>query len=342
MPLSTFVPLTCPLVSSTAPTSRVPVRGVHWQDLGAAANHLLGRGGELIPPAYCGQAIATGSTTTYRVRLFPRVQTTHRAWFLHLTTTGSASITFTDISGGTHTATVASTITNYQRALMFIEEIAAPDSAEITAGTVSIASAAGAAYSSCTLRTISCFEIPRPELAKDALEYGVDLDTVGGGLPIYDGANESIGGIVAATTQALSVAKRNGLFYALRGNVSPFNINGVGYTNLFAHDPVLLDRQLYRSETTRSALVRAYGITGATTTMDLRFTMASGATLTLSWSAGDTGSWKTGNLAIHVEDLGDPTGIRSSIHDTCTIEGRRPSGSNAAQIESICIGGSAS
>jgi hypothetical protein len=270
--------------------------------------------------------------------VYPRYQASHRLWVIGVRSSGYSFVTFTDPSGGSSTIPVGTPSTASSRTIIHTETVSSR-TASASQWSVTVANAAGAAYSDCVPLTLACIEVPRPELERDANSDGIDLTTLGGGLPILTDTGRSLGGVTTGVTEALTVAKRNGLLFALRDSTSPFSFTTTSYVNPFAFDVPLLDRQLYRSETTRSVKVAAYGVTGATTTMGVRLTMASGATLTLSWAAGDTGSWQNGDLAIHVEDLSVATGIRSATWDTCTIEGKRTTGANAAHLHSVCING---
>lgn len=327
--MSAIVPETCPIVSAAGTANAEPVRGVSWQDLGSAANHLLGRGGMLIPTTWVGDSIADGATGAYPLRLWPRYQATHRVWTISMVPSGAdvPNVTFTDPSGGTSGAwRVADRVP--PRAFRHVETISSRTSSEVTTA-VSI-EPAGA---DVTVLSIGCYEVARPELALDSSDLGVDLDTLGGGRPMYAQTGRSVGGVIFGAEGALATAKRNGLLYILRDLSAGFSFTTTSYVNPLAGTLTLTDRKKYRSETARAVAVRAFGITGATTTLDLRVSTAgAGDSLVLSWAAGDTGSWKTGTLEANVEDLDD---ARGGPGDVVTIEGKRTTGSNAARITSV-------
>lgn len=335
--MTAIVPETCPLATATGIVNADPVRGVTWQDIGASANHLLGRGGVLIPTTCLyGTTIAKGATATYQVAIFPRYQATHRMWTFGLAPSGGAqaSVTFTDPSGGTTSREV--TDRTPPRVYTHLETISGRTAAE-DQKTFTIA-VAGASVADCQPLTIGCYEIARPELALDASDLGVDLAGLYGGLPIYAATGKSIGGVIDGIEAAVSTAKRNGILYVLAQSGDPFSFTTTSYVDPLSGTSIeVLERQKYRSETVRAMSVSAYGLTGATTTMDVRISAANGDSLVLSWTAGDTGSWKSGTLDLSVEDLSHATGGATS--DQIVVAGKRTTGANAAHLLSVCVGG---
>lgn len=333
--MTAIVPETCPIVSATGVVNADPVRGTTWQDLGAASNHLLGRGGVLIPATYIGEYIPKGTVADYRFRIWPRYQATHRVWTMCLTAdTGETSdVTFTDPSGTNAGWRIYGN--GIPRTVRHVETIASRTASETaTEVSLSVTSAADLLPLS-----ISCHEVARPELALDANDMGVELADLYGGMPMYATTGRSVGGAIDGIEAAVATAKRNGLLYVLRDAATAFSFTTTSYTAILAGSLEGLDRKKYRSETVRACEARAYGATGATTTMDVRISATNGDSLVLSWSAGDTGSWKTGTFDISVEDLTHARGLQGSAVDLITIEGKRTTGSNSAALHSVCIGG---
>lgn len=334
--MSAIVKDACPLPAVSGIVNADPVRGVTWHDIGAAANHLLGRGGVCIPTtSVFGDAIEEGTTSTYYVALFPRYQATHRVWNLGLAPAAAgteARVTFTDPSGGS-----SAWIVNDGSALRPFRHIETIGSRTASAVQTTVTLAATAGKDHALGLTMGCYEVSRPELALDASDAGVDVDTLGGGLPIYADTGLSIGGAIDATEAAAGVARRNGLVYVLSGSESPFAFTTTSYVNPLGGQVRALDRKKYRGETVRAVDVYAYGMTGATTTMDVRVSSAgAGDSVVLSWAAGDTGSWKSAQIEIVAEDLSDS---RGGTDDVLTIEGKRTTGANSAHLHSVCIGG---
>lgn len=336
--MSALVKDTCPLPSVSGVVNADPVRGVTWHDVGAGANHLLGRGSVLIPTtSIFGDAIEEGTTSTYYLTLFPRYQATHRVWTLGLApaTAGiEAVVSFVDPSGGSSLWRVNDGTA--LRPFRHIETIGSRTASAVQT-TVTLAAASGKGHALGV--SIGCYEVARPELALDANDGGVDLDTLGGGLPIHATLGQSIGGAIDGIEAALSTARRNGLLYVLAGSEAPFSFTTISYVNPLGGALAVTDRKKYRGETSRAIDVAAYGVTGATTTMDVQIEHdGTGDTLTLSWAAGDAGSWKTGSLTVGVEDLSNARGDGSAA-GYVTVSGKRTTGSNAAHLHAACFGG---
>lgn len=336
--MSATVPETCPIVSAAGVVSADPVRGATWQDLGAASNHLLGRGGVLLPLTALGAPTATkGTTLTYRIALWPRYQATHRVWTVVVAPADAGAegiVSFADPSGGSSFWSVTNRTppTSYRH----VETITSRTGSQVD---VTVSITVDGSGVDCVPVALGCYEVARPELALDANDGGVDLRDLGGGMPIYASTGHSIGGVIDGSEAAVSVVRRCGLLYALRDAVSPFSFTTTSYVNPLAGVSEALDRKLYRSETVRACNVRAYGSTGATTTMDVRLSATNGDSLVLSWAAGDSGSWKFGTFDVNVEDLADARGLQGGAPDLITIEGKRTTGSNAAHLTSVCVAG---
>lgn len=319
--------------------SGLPVRGTPWFQAGLAVNHLLGRGGVLIPTTRIGETITKGATATYHFTIWPRYQATRRMWVVGISSAsgGTSAITFTDPSSTVQGITHAGAT---QRLVTFIETISSRTAAE-TAIAITIAASNSADYVAPTIESIACFELPRTELVADTNDNGVDLSTLAGGLWIYDDTGKSLGGVVDGTIAALAVTRRCGLYHVARSDLSPFSFTTTSYVNPLSSTMPVLDRKKYRGETARDVEVRAYGSTGATTTMDVRVTSTGvgGGSSVLSWTAGDAGSWKSTTIEVDVDDLTDTRGLQGGAVCLVTIEGKRTTGANAAHLHSVCIGG---
>ena len=338
--MTAHVPLIAPLPARTGVVIADPVKAAgEWYRYGMLSNYLLGRGCTLIAPYAVTITVAAAATATIRHSIWPRYQATHRVWTIGMysTTSDVAVVTFTDPSGGTHEVRPS---TVGEGVYDFVETISARTSSNVDVS-ISIAALVGAG--SVVVTSIGCFEVPRPELALDANDQGVDLDTLFGGRPIYDGARQSIGAAAAGISAARTIATRSSLFHWGVNEANARSISGTLFLPLFRDGgaPILLDRKLYNGETVRTINVKAWmeqNLIGGGDTLELRFTMASGDTLTLS-QPGLVGSWVSGSLDVHVEDPTSSDGSRSSTFDKCTIEARMTVGSNTAHVDSIAISG---
>lgn len=326
----------------SAIASAAPVRGVTWQAVADAVNHLLGTGycRTLIPQTGAQSTIAATTTATLRFKVWPSIQATHRVWSVNMGATAGdeappANVIFTDPSGGTTTWNdPGGTGRDYQRGQIWhIEEIATRTSAEsVLAPTITTTDAG-------VFTGLSCFEVGRPELTIDSSDLGLETASFAGGVPIFDGVGYSLGALPEA--QAAALAMRRHLFAWAVPATDTITINSGSAAALFAYDPPLLDRQIYRSETQVEVTVWIYSRSDATTAGKVEFSMTSGGLCTISVPANDAGTWRSGTLAVDAELLSAADGRRSTRFDRCAITGTRTSGAGALYVDSISIVGRA-
>lgn len=336
-----FVPLGAPLLSRRGIYSTRVVRGgaVQWGGFADASNHLAGRGCALIPHAMSGQDLTVGADETLKFWVWPRYAARRRLWVSTYINRASAvtgaRVTFTDPNSGQSNADVSG-IAGTRVVHQHVEDVGTPSA---TAGQLApkwhLDSGASKAV---TLLSVSCFELPRPDLVLDTNEYGVERDTLESGRPIFKGTGRGVGAVATAVQALDAVAARNGIFHFARDTSAQLSTTAGAWTPVFLSPPVGLGRKRYTTSTTATVSVYARCSSGAGTTGDLRFTMASGATLTLSITSAMSSSWLNGSLAIDCEDLTVADGRRSSRYDTCTVEWQRTAGANAINLESISIG----
>lgn len=343
MTTGALVPIAPLLLGHGGVYSAKPVRGgaSQWAAYAQYANHLLGRGGALIPHAMVAQTLTGGATETLRFKVFPRYACRRRLWFSTYQGASKAAVagtvTFTDPSAGTSVARF-SIAANGSYVHVHVEDVAAPSASE-TAIAPTWALAASPTGVPVLLH-VACYEIPRTELALDANEYGVDLTSCYAGRPIYTTTGKGIGAVSTAVQQAQTVAQRAGAFHFARDTGEALSTTAAAYTPVFLADsvPVHLGRKLYTTSTVRTLQVRAYCRAGATTVGKLRFTMTSGDSVVLDITSGMAAAWLTGELDVDCEDLSVSDGRRSARDDKCTIDWYRVSGANSVYIESISIG----
>lgn len=310
-----------------------PVRAATWRPAAEAANCLLGRGGTLIPYTAINQTIPTQTTYTLRFTVRPRYQATHRSWHIGIVGAGTAAtVTFTDPSGTAHVIRVPPS-----QSLMhsFTETISSRTSA-IT----QIAPTLGVGTITGTLKVtvIACFENPRPDLAVDVNDDGVDLDSFDVEDPIYNDTGKSLGGLATAVPICLTQARRNSLFQFVRFGGVPVSWNGA-LTSLVAFECPILERLIRSAVDTSGATVSVYAYTraDAATNGDLVLSMQNGATLTIAILGVDTGTWRSGTITVHAEDLSTSDGRRSTTWDRLYVEGRRTSGAGNLYLESLVL-----
>lgn len=303
------------------------IRGGTWMAVCDAVNYLLGGTSRtLIPHSYVG--MTDGGTFTLRYKIWPSYQATHRIWMLGLYSTAGENFTFTDPSGGSSTWSIFGAQTRQH-----VETISSRTSA-VTTLAMSLTGT-----DDTHLQSLACFEIVRPSLAVDANDYGAELTSFYGTTPIYDGTGQSLGCLHDSITTALAL--RRTLFQWAATTVDAIAVTSGSAIPVLSYDVPLLDRQLYRNETQVGVTVWVYTRSGAGTTGEVIFTMTSGGTLTISITAADSGTWRTGTLNVDAEDLSTLDGRRSARFDQCAITARRTAGANSIFVDSISIAGRA-
>lgn len=334
--LGTTVPFFPPYIGAEGVWSGRPVRGgnAQWRGWALACNSLLGRGGTLIPHARCFTEIDQNATTTLHFVVSPRYAARRRVWAMtYGVTTAFAPclIRFTDPSGGTSDATISAassaTVTHYHT----------EDVADVTATNLAPTWTEVSDVGAPKLLTVACFEMPRPEIAQDALEYGVNVDSFGQGRSVYTTTGVGPGALVTSVSQAWDLAPRNGLFHWARGQVDFLSMSSGSWTPVFAGSPILRGRKATTTSTTKTVNAQVRVSSGAGTTGTVRMTMASGAVVTFAISSAMAEAWVDNEIDIDCDDLSTADGRRSSRLDTCLFEWQRTGGANSINLHGISI-----
>lgn len=342
MTTGALVPIAPLLLGYGGVYSAKPVRGgaTQWAAYAQAANHLLGRGGALIPQALCRATLDQNSTTSLRFKVWPRYACRRRLWIstYHVNAiVNNVKVRFTDPSAGTSDTTfsVAATTQRFQH--VHVEDVATPASTvtEVVPGWAEIND-----KTPVTIECVACYEIPRTELTLDANEYGVDLTSCYASRPIYTATGKGPGAVSTAVQQAETIAQRAGLFHFARSTNYAPGTTSAAYAPVFLADsvPVFLGRKLYTLSTVRTLQVHCRASSGAATSGNIRFTMTNGDSLVLAVTLNMAASWLSGELDVDCEDLSVSDGRRSARYDKCTIEWQRTAGASTVNIESISIG----
>jgi len=317
-------------------TSRV-VRGdaPQWGGYAEAANHVLGRGVQIIPASLLTLQLSTTPEDLY-FYVAPNPQATTRLWTMvyEVKGGGAGAVVFDD---GTNTTTTS------HGAVGTFKQFHVDTNGTFGGGAeselvVSVSQAGGSA-GTVELQSISCVEIPRPDLGVGSDNFGTVLSTLGRGRPVGGAYTTGKGAISVATAAQIAETRfwRAGLFQFARGTTYRLSTTAGALADVFLAPPVLLGTKQYTTSTTRTLSVYARCAAGAGTTGEVVFTMTSGATLTLTITSAMSPGWLSGTLAVDCEDLSVADGRRSTRDDKCSIQWRRTGGANAVYLESISI-----
>lgn len=304
--------------------SGAPVRGITWGAVARAVNFLNGSPRALIP--HCSPnvtlAVADG-VQTLSFRVFPSYQATHRLWLAVLEPTAQdeaigTEFEFTDPSGGTATWRCIGTAGPFApKAFRHVETVSSRTTSETTLAPT-FESIAG----THVLGRLACFELPRPELAVDANDLGLELGSFRARHWIYDATGRSLGGLPEALAGALSRGRRHMFQWARPATAAlAFSTTSTSYTSVLTYTPELLERYLYNGDTTPTIEVRVLAwVTGGTG--DVAVTMANGDLNAVAISA-TTPTWTSiTGLNVRAEDLSASDGRRTSA-DLATIQARK-------------------
>lgn len=320
------------------------VRGATWSDVARALNYLNGSPRTLIP--YCApqlSLLSSDGAQTFRFKVWPSYQATHRLWVVTLGPLAQdeaigTEFEFTDPSAGTstwrcsggggagapqtfeHVETVASRVT--------VETELAPVLESVTGNHV--------------VEGIACIELPRPSLAIDANDLGLELASFGGGAPISDGIQGySIGALPEALAGALSRGRRHLFQWAVTTGKAGFFTTSSGTLQdvLGDYDPPILERQIYSDDAQEEIEARFYArVTGSAAGV-IQVTMANGDTATVAVTSTSWGWLTMSGLLVDAEDISTSDGRRSTRWDQALIQARVTSGTGTVDIASVSLVG---
>lgn len=320
-----------------------PVRGIQWGSVARACNHLNGGPRAIIPHAAALVELAGTTPRPISYRVFPSHQATHRLWLVSLAPPAEdeaigTRFRFTDPSGGVTIATPSGTAGTFAPTRFHhVERVASRTSAETTLTPI-FESLAG----THVLVSNACFELPRPELALDALDLGVELGSFGPGGPVFDSVGASLGALPEAIAGALARARRT-FFQWGRPDAFPASTSSGTFARIVGpQDPTCLERRLYAGEDWVACPWRLRAWCSPGTTGEVRLTSSTGDVSTIAVSA-TSATWHSGSLDVMVEDLSTADGwpIAHPVY-TVAIEARRTSGAGSLFVSGLSIHGRAS
>lgn len=320
-----------------------PVRGVQWASIARACNYLNGSARAIIPHAAVGLEMTKDSTPrAISFRVFPSYQATHRMWLVTLAPPAEDEAVgdrfrMVDPSGGTAIWTMPGTTLGTVPALApHIERITSRTASETT-----LAPTFESVEGVHVLSTVACFELPRPSLALNANDLGVEMADFGPGAPIYDGTGRSLGALPEAIAGALSRGRRTMFQWGRPDAFAVSTTSGTFSRVVGPMDPTLLERILYVGETQVLCPWRVRAWCTAGTTGEVRIQTTSGGDSTIAVSA-TSATWHSDTVLVDVEDLSAADGRRDSSDCIATIEFRRTSGAGSLFVSGLSIHGRAS
>ena len=302
-----------------------PVRGITWAAVARAINYANGSARTLIPHHSSWGVVDDESDTwgPVKFKVFPSYQATHRLWVATVEPVTQVDppptvIEFTDPSGGVATWRTSGTAgPAAPRTFEHVETVTSRTTAE-TELSVSVALTGD----TDGWISLACFELPRPQLAIDANDLGLELGSFQGGHWIYDATGRSLGALPEALAGALSRGRRTLFQWAVPAtNAGAFQTSSTSYVDVCGDFyPEVLERFLYSGETAPTCTARVLAwVSGGTG--DVSITTGAGSVST-SVSA-TTPTWHTLSPAVNAEDMSTADGRRGGSADTVRVQARK-------------------
>lgn len=342
------VPTRFAFPSRSGVASGKPVRAQQWSPLGDACNYLRGHSRVLVPHTTLDNAIGASTTRTYTVPMQIATWMRHLAWHIRLrSTTAVATVVFTDPSGGTVTYTVAPLDADAGPRLssrVHIETLSTPVTGSdylATPRTITI-QRTDAGGGSVFVDSLGVTALSRETLDYSAADLGVDVDTLRSEYAIVAEDYKSVRGITQVIAEQDDTTLQGidrALFFWTRPQGQGVSVTSA-WAAVFVEGPVVQASHRYLNETLRRVYCGATGkVTTAGDTLEVRFTAASGDTVTETLTATTSGTWGTpAELDVYAEDLSTSDGRRSSTDEIVTIEARvTGAGPKTGSLEGLVI-----
>lgn len=300
------------------------VRGIQHVDLANLVNWTLGRGAQLIAGHYAGSALTSGTQYRLSYRVQPRYQAIQRLWSVDAITTDSvADVTLSVIINGGSAVVVpvpknvslaAGDDIDWNYPSLIGETLGSQSSAEATV-TVDVTPTNGDAI----LRSVSCFEVPRPIMSNSTDEDGTEAIPFNPSNPALKSTFTNILDVIGDSTK---IGRRCSLAHwaVPHGTGTPPTtpttafataITSTSYVDLKTLYLPVLDRKLGRTATTATATVKLIAwVTGGTGDFQVITTAGTSAGVSISATTPTVTSGES--ITVHCEDLASTDGRQTA------------------------------
>lgn len=335
--------------SEAAVRCAAPVSARTWQNVAQNVNYALGHGMQVVPlhtPQTGSMSVPKNSNREFHFRVEPRAQAMARVWSIVAQPSGVGRGQYTITApAGTGTSVVAyASDRDTMSPVTYVEYLSAQSAAE-TDLSIRIAVANAAADQDLQVLAIGCFEIPRSQLAQNATDYGVDIETLGHRQPIYDATSAyvSVSGVSSSLYQARQSCRRSFLQQSYGSDTTTaWSTTSTSYADVTEGAVPMLNRYLYNGDNQRPARFKVYARHSAGgVSCSVRLTMSSSAgTTTATFTPGTSFAWwpaSAASIDIDAEDMDDSDGIRSGVFDNARIEAKLDSASGTFYIGAVSV-----
>lgn len=347
--MATPVPARFPFPSRAGIASGKPVRAQQLAPVAEALMYLRGHSRVLVPCTAIDHAIPASTTRIYTVPMQIATWMRHIAWHIRLRSTSAvATVAFTDPTGGTSTYTVApldADVGPRVSSRTHVETLSTPvtDSDYLATPRTITIQRTDAGGGSVYVDMLGATALSRESLESDADDLGISVPTVRPDTPIVSDDYISLGGIVRAMADqddaTLHGYTDRHLFFWTRPQGQGVSVTSA-WAPIFIEGPVIQASHRYVGETLRRVYCGATGkVTTSGDTLEVRFTAASGDTVTETLTATTSGTWGLPvELDVYAEDLSTSDGRRSDTDEIVTIEARvTGAGTQTGSLEGLVI-----
>jgi hypothetical protein len=308
------------------------VSSTQWSSLAELTNYLRGRGVMIVPSQApivgadsTGGVSVPGLSTTvtigYRVR--PSGRAIARVWAFEVIGAIAAGGRGTITVNGQSVAVSAGNLTAQPDRVFVLVETASKTSA-LTDLDVTLQATSGALY----LTSVTCWELPRAQLTKDATDLGVDLGTLDPRRPIIDRDYESVAGVCEAIAGADG---RRGTLVAWCGRL--VETTSATFTDVFELPARIVPPKVGRNDTTRTVSWSVFAACDVGTTGEARVVDGLGVASAALAITSTTGAWLDGSKAFRCEDLSQANGLVGGLtFETVQLQIRRTAGAGKVYV----------
>ncbi len=347
--MPTTVPPRFSFPARTGIASGKPIRAHQIRSIGEGLVYLRGHSRVLIPCTALDYALPASTTHTYTIPVQRTSWMRHLEWRFSLrSTSATATVVFTDPTGGISTHTVSPSDADVLPRVTWRQHTetlsGTTDTDDLAVARTITFQRTDAGAGSVYVDGLSCMALGRAALEFDADDAPVDTATIAPDWPIASGIDyTSLGGVVAlmrdqSDTSAHGYTDRH--LFAWSRPQGPGVSATSAWADVFDEGPTIQASHRYIGETLRRVYVAATGkVTASGDTLEVRFTAASGDTATASVTATTSGTWSTHvALDVYAEDLSTSDGRRSSTDEIVTVETRvTGAGVKTGSLEGLVI-----
>jgi hypothetical protein len=305
--------------------------GRQWYPGAFGANWLSGQSAVLVPGVVVDKTIAAASTGVLHFRAKTREVAIERIWTLMLR--ASASATSAVIKAPASTGTALSVRVASERDVrlpVIYRELLTAKASAVTDLTIEIAATGG----DIEIDSITCYELARPILTADSVDWGVDVSSERPRERIFeDDGYQSATGVVGAMLSC--DPRRVGIYHWSVPVGTPVTRNGA-YTNLLTLACPVLARILDSGDTVAPVYWSAYAKVNAGSGDVLLTTTQSGVSSSVNVT-GTSFAWTTATkINISCEDMNAADGRQSSAWDDLQIQ-IRGNGADTLSIAAVSV-----